>query len=425
MLFLINNPLVLVIGIVLIGFITLMIVKIIKEVSINKLLEQKHGMMRVAVSGDKLSFSKRIGILTSTALAPVAVVAVVLTVGARSNITPTGELRELNNASELVDVYESFNQLIPSVYQNDFYKAFEDSDAEFTDGTSGEITSTMETDILYDLVTYADQRSTTVYGSAIFEDVAFDSEYYYIKQEGSVEITLNSNAGMDSQGTVLYDSIEFISNENGCSTEKYVNGFYVDDNYLTVIVSQYPVNCDYGLEGYVSEYDYISSNMNVSVFVFDKDNNFEVVNQYTLSGKYMGSIRENGDIYVVTKRYLDYQSESFSIEDYLPSYSIDNSKNETKYNDIIYVEGTTPDSFTLFYAVDINNSTVDMEVLLVDYSYNIYFKEDSIELSGNIYYFEAMSNMFEFEDNINESKMITITVEITNSKVEYSKIEIE
>lgn len=425
MLFLINNPLVLVIGIVLIGFITLMIVKIIKEISLNKLLEQKHGVMRVVVSGDKLSFSKRMAILTSTALAPVAVVAVVLTIGASSNITPSGELRELNNVSELVDVYESFNQLLPSVYQNDFYTAFEDSGTEFTERTSGDLTPTVGTDVLYNFATSADQRITTVYGSAIFEDVAFDSEYYYIKQAGSIEITLNSNGGTDSHGTVLYDSIVFTNEEDGCSTEQYVNGFYVDDNYLTVIVSQYPVDCDYSLEGYVSEYASIVSNMNVSVVVFDKGNNFEVVNQYVLSGKYMGSMREDGDIYVVTKSYLDYQSEGFNIEDYLPSYRIDNSENETKYNDIIYIEGTAPDSFTSFYAIDINNSTVETEVLLVDYTFNLYFKEDSIELSGNIYYFEAMSNMFEFEDNINELKTIIITLDINNAKVEYSKIEIE
>ena len=71
MLFLINNPVILFIVVVIVGFMLYMATKIVNEIKLNQQLQQKHAAMRI--KDPARNITKRIGILGSTALAPVLV----------------------------------------------------------------------------------------------------------------------------------------------------------------------------------------------------------------------------------------------------------------------------------------------------------------------------------------------------------------
>ena len=90
MLFLINNPLILLLGLIIGGFIILIGYRIFNELNLNKLLKQKHRVMRVKSQKVKTGFKKRVSLLTSTALAPVIVVVLFVALSTNNTVTPVG-----------------------------------------------------------------------------------------------------------------------------------------------------------------------------------------------------------------------------------------------------------------------------------------------------------------------------------------------
>jgi len=107
MLFLINNPLIFIIVLAIIGFVIFIGYKIYSEISLNKLLKQKQLVMRVDTSSFAKSFNKRIGLLTSTALAPIAVVLIVV-LSQNNIISPAGDILDVHDGQEVIDIYNDF-----------------------------------------------------------------------------------------------------------------------------------------------------------------------------------------------------------------------------------------------------------------------------------------------------------------------------
>ena len=66
------------------------------------------------------------------------------------------------------------------------------------------------------------------------------------------------------------------------------------------------------------------------------------------------------------------ESEDVEVENYLPYYEQNEDKTTVAYEDIVYIEGTSPNSFTSFYQVDLDSGDIDMEVVLGDGGYNLY-----------------------------------------------------
>jgi hypothetical protein len=398
-----------------------MTIKIIKEVKLNGLLRAKHQLMRIKSVSLNIGFIKRIGVLTSTALAPIAVIAVIVLVGTNSNTVPSGELRTFDDSNDITKLYESISGVLPRYSSTEY-----SMDVPYNDEPEYNISS-VEGDN-YDAVatthfltglerTYS---SGEVVGEDQYSTLLHNDDYYYEVVGTSIEITVNSNEGTTKTGTQFVDSINYSNWAGACNENYFIKGMYLDEDYLTVVLLEYPISCI----GIDLDSQYVFENMNILVSVINIDDLSDAKN-YRLNGNLNGVIYDNGYLYVTTKRFLNYDEEGFNIENYLPYYEIDGIKIYKDYSEIVYIEGTVPNSYTSVYSIELGANIVDHEVLLVDYYYDTHISSSGVEFIGTIYYFETMAAVFELEDTIEESKKITITLNFETGNIVYEGIEIK
>lgn len=408
--FFINNPWALVISVIIIVFLILMGIKIYKEVSLNSLLKQKHQYMRLDVRKGDTGFRKRIGILTSATLAPIATVVIVLIVGINITSISSGNPKSFDDSVELNSLYEDISFYVS---QDEFtYRSFPgdtstDSGIEKIDDIDASIIENF-----YNIVTSATEFGE-IYGSEDLSKDVHNDDYYYGATDNVVEVTLNSNDGVSKEGTQFVDSIVYTGNTTSCINEYLIKGLNLTEEYLTVVALEYPSQC-LGVE--VDE-EYLYDKLNVLVSVFNVDDMTEVTN-YRLSGN-LASVKFSGDfVYITTKRYINYSEEIFDVQKYLPYYKINGATQFEEYEDILYVEGVTPDSYTSIYGIDILNQKVDMETLLVSYNSDIYIYDDEIQVSSLVYYLSPFAGIFDLEDPYKEYKEILFKYRIIDGKVD-------
>lgn len=413
MLFLINNPVIFFVIVVVIGFMIFMGTKIVKEFSLNSLLQQRQASMRIKTVPTGLA--KRIGLLTSTALAPILVIAIVFTIGTTTTVTPTGELADVKNANDIINIYNDFQSKMQS-YSTDFRFAT-------TDGALEDLAPEMNGDD-QGSDDYSD-TNVQVIGVDEMDNVITDGKYIYITQYNQVFITLAYTQGDKANALSNYKVIDYINEETNCPTGMYVTGLYVDDDYLVVIGSEYEYYCEptSGSEdpGYdMGYYDYwYGYNNNVKVYVYDKNDDFSLISEYDIAGNLIGTRKIDDNLFIVTTTYVPLYNEDINVDDYLPYYTINDTTITAKYSDIVYVEGTSPNSFTSFYALDLDHEVVDMEVILGDSGYNLYVSNDNIYLVGNIYYFVPMAEFVDVENPIAETKTAIQKISINEASIEY------
>ena len=418
MLFLINNPLVLFTAVVVIGFMTFMGSKIVKEIGLNRLLRDKQGVMRVKIP--KTGLGKRIGILGSTALAPLVVIAVVLTVGTANTIQPTGDILAVHNSSDILDIYDSFQdkmstyntwrtfdgfnmvmeESVDEAAQDDSYDAGEEGSDDFS-GTNNQVDDVDEMD-----------------------NVITDGKYIYSIQNNGVNITLAYTEAQKTEVLSNYKEINYLIEDTDCPSGYYVTGLYVDDDYLVVVGSQYDYNCEFDfdeqVDGEFYYYDFwYGYNNNVKVYVYDKNDDFSLESEYDLSGNLVGTRKIDDNLFIVTNSYIPFSNSELNLDEFLPYYVVEDTTVVVDYTDIVYVEGTSPNSFTSFYAIDIDHDLIDMEVVLGDSGYNLYVSTDNIYLVGSIYYFTAFAELLDVEDPISETKTAILKIAITDADLEY------
>ncbi len=414
--FFINNLWALVISIVIIVFLVLMGIKIVREINLNSLLKQKHSFMRVDYQKREIGFKKRIGLLTSTALSPIAVVAIVLMVGSTVSKIPSGEVRNFDSASDITSLYSDMSGLLPRLGSAQSL----DETLKFEQGNeSSDIIDSYTVEGLYNTVTTS-RVSGSVYGGENYENIVYNDDNYFEALDGSVEITLNSNNGVTKEGTQFVDSIMYTGASENCENGYLLQGLHLTNEYLVVVALEYPESC----LGVVMDDLYVHSHLNVLISVFDVED-LTLKKNYRLSGNLRSVTFDDNNVYVTTKRYLDYNSENFDITKYLPFYKIDGFKTTLQYQDLIYVEGTTPDSFTTVYGINIIEQEVDMETALVDYKTDVFVTNSEVEVVGIVYYFDPLAGMFEFENPIDEMKYFTLKFTLSNGGVVYSGNKIE
>jgi len=413
MLFLITNPLILFVAVVVLGFMIFMGTKIVREINLNNLLQQRQASMRIktpVVTG----FAKRIGLLTTTALAPIAVVAIVFTIGTTATITPTGELSDVRNANDVLNIYSDFQEKIST---NQVYRFF---DMVADDGL--DIAAPEANDGGQGSDDYSD-TNVQVLGVDEMDNVVTDGKYIYVTQYNQVFITLAYTQADEANALSNYKVINYINEETNCPTGMYITGLYVDDDYLVVIGSEYEYYCG-GAEG-SSEYDlgyydyWYGYNNNVKAYVYDKHNDFSLISEYDISGNLIGTRKIDDTLFIVTSTYIPFYNEDIDVDDYLPYYSSNDDFEVAKYSDIIYVEGTSPNAFTTFYAIDLETELIDMEVILGDNGYNLYVSNDNMYLVGNIYYFVPMVEFVDVENPISETKTAIQKISINDADLEY------
>jgi len=463
MLFLINNPFIAFALLVVVGFTVLMITKIYEEIKINRALNIKHMSMRISEKAK--NFKKRITILSSATLAPAVLVIAMFIVGSNPNFVPTGELVQINTAKDIVDIYEDFVNRTNSTYDNDFGLGLFATDELDILESAGNLDFSLDSfDGSYlSRTTFtgsgSDDYSETnnqIIGVDEMDNVLTDGKFIYTMYDNEIDITLAYIEGIGPEVLSLYETINYDESVED-RTRFYPSGMYIDDNYLVVIGNLYTTACfiytgpyyddditDEGEDGESSEgseepvdteecYDYYDyfygmGRSKLMVYVYDINDDFELRDTYKLSGSLIGTRKITTDssnsLYIVTSDYIPFNLDNVNIDDYLSSYTVNDQIVNGKYEDVIYVEGTSPNSFTTFYGINLDNTKVDMETILGDSGYNLFVSNENIYLVGTIYYFLPASSFVDVAEPIDEYQTAILKVAINDSEVEYSTIGI-
>lgn len=422
MLFLINNPVLLVIGLVIVGFISFIGYKIVNEISLNNLLNQKHRAMRVNSSDTSKGFKKRIGFLTSTALAPIAVVALVLTLSTSNTVSPAGDILDLHNGQEVIQLYEDFESNMSSYEVFKGFKNFEAVDL-VQEVSLGDDANYTVSDAYTDRGSsdYS-QTNNQVIGVDEMDSVVTDGKYIYSINDNDIDISLAYTNTKGANALSNYMVIDYPDTIISYPIQFNIEGLFVDEDYLVVIGTETFNFIDTQSASTEIEYNGLGGTQNVRVYIYSIEDNFILDSNYTVSGRFLGSRKIDDNLIIVTNTYLPLSQKDIVIDTYLPFYQINSVKVDAEYENIVYIEGTSPNSYTSFYSLDLDHSQVDMEVILGDNSYNLYVSSNNIYLAGSIYYFAPMADLINLEAPVSETKTAIIKVAIDGATLEYNSM---
>lgn len=244
------------------------------------------------------------------------------------------------------------------------------------------------------------------------DNVLTDGKYIYIQNYNKIQIVLGytEESGVNNMSLVKEISLDELEPNNGYF---YFYGMFVDEERLIVLGSKYEYVCsiNYDATTEVNEdgtyqdkqCEYIDYLNETVVLEYDKEN-FDLVNEYTFSGYYVGTRKIDNYLYLVTNQYIPfYRSENeeynFNLDNYLPYYSINETKITLGYEDIYYVENTNPYNYTNFFGLNLETQEISTEVVLGEGGYNLYVSENNIYLTNTSWIFLDAA-MIEFEDAV-------------------------
>lgn len=434
----ISNPVISFTVIVLLGFVVYMGIKLFDEIILNKDLKLKHKQMRIdsVFKGAR----SRVAGLTAATLVPLSIIIAFVVVGSNTTTIEDKGLLSINSSSDILNIYADFNEKL-----NSRYKSFDgvdegmilapESDVNGVEGvTSDDITTTGSGSDDYS------ETNNQVIGVDEMDNVLTDGKFIYTMQNNKIQITFAGvmvDGEFDASQIGLYKTIEYSTSL--CTDEQfYPQGMFVDDNYLIVIGNQYDYYCDgtkyeEGEDLPIStdeiEYGYYYmgyQSSSIKVLVYDISDNFSLQDDYKMNGYFTGTRKIGDSLYIVTNNYIPFYDQDINLDDYLPSYKLNGSEVTSNYEDIIYVDGTSPNSFTTFYGINLETKEVDMEVILGDSGYNLYVSNENMYLVGTSYYFWPIINeLFDAvttEDSTYETKTAILKVAIGNAEVEYTTL---
>jgi len=433
MLFLLNNPVIAVAFIISIGFSIVMIKKIVDEIKLNKGLQAKHLAMRVSKVNKRIV--KRVSALGAASLAPVAVFAVALVIGL--NVTPdttNTDIVDIQSSADIMNIFEEFNEKIDNNY---FGRGWFTTDlamdgleemtptndaADFGDNLKADVGSDDHSEV-----------NNQVEGVDEMDNVITDGLYIFSIYGNEVQVSKAWTLAQGSDALELLHTFTY-NNNYGCDeTSFYPMGLYEDEDNLIVVGNSTtylcvdPEDVPEGKEPMYYDYwwGHNSYQQETKVIVYSKSD-FEVEDEYAVKGNFIGTRKIGNDLYVVTSQYIPYNRYDteavLDVELYLPYYKVNDEQTIVAYSDIVYVDGTSPNAFTSFYAIDLVEKEIDMEVILGDSGYNLYVSNNNMYLVGNIYYFWPVASVLDVEEPVYEQKTAIMRVAITDSSVEFDGV---
>lgn len=298
------------------------------------------------------------------------------------------------SSTDIMDVFETFSEKV--VFFGVRFTATDDvamaQEGDLNNKTSDEAGS--------------DDYSETnnqVDGVDEMDNVLTDGKYIYVNNHGKIQIILSYTQESGTDVLSLVKEIEFDHLEEE-SARFYPSGMYVDDERLIVIGTTNYYTCSTeaeekendgdtsdiypggDLEDYYYECRYYEYHTMTHVFEYSIGE-FDLVDEYQLSGYLIGSRKIGDSIYFVTNEYIPYyldryEEVDFSIDNYLPSYYVNDIKTSLTYGEILYVEGTEPTNFTTFYGINLDSNDVSTEVVLGEGGYNLYVSTENMYLSN-------------------------------------------
>ncbi len=415
--FILENLFITLLVLIGIGITVVAATRYLEEYGLNKQLRLKQRSMRI--KGEVVTSKK--SLLGALVLAPTFIVVLGIFVAANIGSGDIGQLITVKSSDDILQIFEKYQDQT-NTYNSGWFR-----NGDFSEALAGIGNPEADFDDAVDDGTGSDDYSgpnNQVQGVDEMDNVVTDGKYIYTMHGAAIQITLAYTVenGIDNFG--LAHEITYVQDFDSCESKAlYPQGMYASsqDDYLVVIASEYNnYNWDCLEDGeYINWYDRNNSN-SVKVFVYDKENDFELIEEYTLNGYFTGTRKIGDDLYVITNKYIPFEQEDINIDDYLPYYEVNNQKTITSYDDIIYNEGTSPNTFTTFYGIDLSKAKVDMEVVLGDNGYNLYVSNENMYLVGNVYYFFGTDTFF--TDPVYENRTAIMKVSIDNAEVEFKAV---
>lgn len=285
------------------------------------------------------------------------------------------------------------------------------------------------------------ETNNQVDGVDEMDNVLTDGKYIYVQNWEKIQIIL---AYTLEQGTDVLSLVKEITFDElaGENTYFYPMGMYVDGERFIVVGSSYDYTClatyeektedeetpvsDENTDAYYQECMINEYHSYTHVMEFSKDT-FELENEYKLSGYFVGSRKIGDNIYFVTNEYIpyyysQYEDYDFSLDTFLPNYTVNDTDVTLGYEDIVYVEGTEPSTFTTFYGIDLDTQGVTSEVILGEGGYNLYVSTQNIYLTGVKWNYNEIL-MLDIEEALENDEEIQIEenpYEVTTSIIKIS-----
>lgn len=264
------------------------------------------------------------------------------------------------------------------------------------------------------------ETNNQVEGVDEMDNVLTDGKYIYISNYDKIQIILAYTESLQTDALTLVKEIRFddLNPENGYF---YFNGMYVDDDRLIVVGNSNSYTCvgttdkkevprEDGDTTYVDYYTdcyYYEYHTTTHVFEYSKED-FTLQASYELSGYFVGSRKINDNLYFVTNEYVPFylvnnEDFDFSIDDYLPNYRINETEVALTYEDILYIDGTEPSTFTSFFGINLDTQEISSEVVLGEGGYNLYVSTENIYLTSTKWNFNDVI-LLEMEEATDDGK---------------------
>jgi uncharacterized secreted protein with C-terminal beta-propeller domain len=438
--FLISNPVIAFIVLILLGFVVYTGTILFNEVVLNKDLKARHKQMRIttAVKGIK---SRVVGLTTAT-LVPMAIIVAFVVVGSNTaTVNVDKNLLSISSSQDIFEIYEDFNQKLnsrsngwlPGInFTDDMVSApemsFDGAEADYQIKTTGSGSEDYS------------ETNNQVIGVDEMDNVLTDGKFIYTMTYNTIQITF---AGVmvgdefDASQIGLYKTFEY-STDSCTDDQFYPQGMFVDEDRLIVIGNQYNYYCEEtkyedGEPMPDIEVDFIDTRFwggyqssSIKVLVYDISDDFSLEDEYSMDGYFTGTRKIGDSLYIVTNNHIPFYLEDINLDDYLPTYEVNGIEVAANYEDIVYVDGTSPNSFTTFYGIDLDTTDVDMEVILGDSGYNLYVSNENMYLVGTNYYFWPIFNTLidtvTTEETTYDSKTAILKVSIGDAEVEYEAL---
>lgn len=417
--FLLNNPVIALVLLAVLGLTVLTLNKIVNEVKLNNDLKIKQQSMRLVGSISK-GFGKRLSLLGAQALAPIAIVIVAFVAGSNLESTPTNtEFQTVSSADDIISLFDEFQSKYNSGYQTRFFGMTDDNMEIALDGVPATNDDSQNGTGSEDY----SETNNQVLGVDEMDNVLTDGKYIYTMYGNEVQITL---AFTVEDGPNVLELIKTINYSNDyCSNDQfYPRGMFVDDDRFIVIGDQYQYNCDNNTGDEMEYFGYWwgANSSHIKVMVYDKTDTFNLQDEYTMNGYFTGTRKIDNNLYIVTNNYIPFYLDDVNVDDYVPYYTVDGVKTLTKYDEISYIDGTNPNAFTTFYGIDLETNEIDMEVVLGDSGFNLYVSYENIYLVGSVYYFWPLAELVDVENPVSEYKTAIMRVAIEEGTVEFHGI---
>ncbi len=392
--------------IVLIFISILALIKWILEVRINDALEKKKKSLRMknVKMFNAFNGSFKIALIPLTTLT----LAFMISPGLSLPKTKLNNINSVNNITNFTDIDEIIN--LRSNYNNDMDKRLEfaplmESDSANEQMTDGNDSNKKSGAIAGDFT----ETNVQVKGVDEIDSVKTDGEYIYQvsnnNQEGA-KIVISK--AYPAEELSLHKEIFFNSNclvENQYCNNEYINGVYVDEQYLVVILNQntyynylYP-NEDYNsptidesvetsieparaiVDSGFAPTGKMSYGASKSVIKVYRKDNFELADSYEFEGNLIDSRKIGENLFIVTAKNLDTNLEKGEI---LPTYKINSQEHTQNIADIYYPEDSNPNVFTSINGIDLKNKTVESKTILSGWT-KLYMSNDNIYLVESTY----------------------------------------